>query len=298
MRRRVVVTGIGVIAPNGTGKESFLAALRAGQSGVRYVDALRDAGFECQVAGVPSGFEFHAKNYFDELELRALDRTAAYASVAAMDCWTDSGFCMPEPDNGEVHWDTGVVCGSGLPGLQTISEVLVPRVNERLIRRLGGTVVQRSMASSAPAVISGLLGLGGPSFTVSNACASGTQAIALGFDAVVSGLCTRMMVGGADTDSAYAWAGFDAMKLLARGFNDVPLRASRPLSASSRGFVPGAGGCFLMLEDFASAVGRAAPIYAEICGVATNAGGQRNGGTMTAANRGGMERCISQALVS
>lgn len=293
---RVVVTGVGVLAPNGAGRQAFTAALRSASSGITQVALMREAGMACQVAGLPVDFAAAAAAFFEPHELQALDRTTALATVAALQCWCDGGFAVPAEGDLEVDWDTGVIFGAGMPGIQSITDVLVPRVQERQIRRLGSSAPQRCMASGAPALISGLLGIGGTAFAVSSACASGSQAIALGFDAIRRGDCVRVLAGGADADSVHAWAGFDAMKLLARHHNDAPERASRPMSASASGFVPAAGGCFLLLEHRDAARAREARVYAELSGVAFNAGGHRNGGSMTAANPEGIQRCIHGAL--
>ncbi len=106
-----------------------------------------------------------------------------------------------------------------------------------------------------------------------------------------------MLCGGAEAGTRYIWAGFDAMRVLARKWNDRPEEASRPLSASAGGFVPGAGAGALMLENLATAKARGARIYAEVLGGAINCGGHRAGGSMTAPNPEGVERCIREALV-
>jgi 3-oxoacyl-(acyl-carrier-protein) synthase len=105
-----------------------------------------------------------------------------------------------------------------------------------------------------------------------------------------------MLCGGVEAASHYIWAGFDAMRVLARSWNDEPERASRPLSASAGGFVPGAGAGVLLLESLESAQERGARIRAEVLGVAVNCGGHRGGGSMTAPNPSGVERCIRAAL--
>jgi 3-oxoacyl-(acyl-carrier-protein) synthase len=105
-----------------------------------------------------------------------------------------------------------------------------------------------------------------------------------------------MLCGGAEGSSHYIWAGFDSMRVLSRKFNDEPERASRPLSASAGGFVPGSGAGILHLESLESAQDRCARIYAEILGGGLNCGGHRQGGSMTAPNPVSVRRCISQAI--
>jgi 3-oxoacyl-(acyl-carrier-protein) synthase len=132
--------------------------------------------------------------------------------------------------------------------------------------------------------------------TNSSACSTGTEAVAEGCLRIRQGLAERMLCGGVEAASHYIWAGFDAMRVLARSWNDEPERASRPLSASAGGFVPGAGAGVLLLESLESALARGARIRAEVLGVALNCGGHRGGGSMTAPNPAGVERCIRAAL--
>jgi len=110
------------------------------------------------------------------------------------------------------------------------------------------------------------------------------------------GLAKRMVAGGSEGASPYIWAGFDAMRVMSRKFNDNPASGSRPLSASACGFVPGSGGAMLVLEELETALVRGARIYAEIIGGYVNSGGQRMGGSMTAPNSEGVRRCIRGAV--
>jgi 3-oxoacyl-(acyl-carrier-protein) synthase len=105
-----------------------------------------------------------------------------------------------------------------------------------------------------------------------------------------------MLAGGSEGASPYIWAGFDAMRVICRKFNDEPEKASRPMSASAGGFVPGSGGALLMLEDLETALARGARIYAEVLGGMVNCGGHRMGGTITAPNPEGVKRCVQGAL--
>ena len=117
--------------------------------------------------------------------------------------------------------------------------------------------------------------------TNSSACNTGTEAIIQAMQRIRNGHAIRMLAGGSEGHSHYIWAGFDAMRVLNRTMNDDPEGASRPLSASAAGFIPGSGAGVLMLEELESAQARGAPIYAEILGGALNCGGHRQGGSMT-----------------
>jgi len=296
MSERVVVTGLGVLAANGNGLQDFELALRKGQSGIRSNEAMIEHGFGCTVAGVPQGVDDIARSYFREDELLAMNSGHRVASIAAVDAWTDAGFERPAADDDRVDWDTGTVLGTGIGGMDTIAEKVVPLTDAKKVRRLGSTAVEQVMSSGVSARISGLLALGNQVTTNSSACSTGSEAIAMGAERIRHGLAKRMLCGGAEAATHYIWAGFDAMRVLCRKFNDAPERASRPMSASAGGFVPSGGAGVLMLESLASAQERGARIYAEVLGSALNCGGHRGGGSMTAPNPESVQRCIRAAL--
>jgi len=294
--RRVVVTGLGVVAPTGNTVTDVELALRKGRSGLRRMDQLREHGFACQVAGVPQGVDELAAARFREDDLLAMNSNHRYAALAALDAWTDAGLVVPELGDDRVDWDSGAIVGTGIGGMDTIAEKVVPAVNGKRVRRLGGALVEQCMASGVSARVGGLLGLGNQVSSNSSACATGSEALVMGFERVRSGRATRMLCGGSEGGSHYTWAGFDSMRVLARGFNERPHKASRPLSASARGFVPGAGAGILMLEELEQALKRDAHIYAELAGGFLNSGGHRGGGSMTAPNAEAIRRCIRGAL--
>jgi 3-oxoacyl-(acyl-carrier-protein) synthase len=152
------------------------------------------------------------------------------------------------------------------------------------------------MASGISARVAGLLALGNQVTTNSSACSTGSEAIFEGMLRIRHGLAERMLCGGSEGASHHIWAGFDAMRVLARHSNDEPERASRPMSASAAGFVPGSGAGVLVLESLEHALARGARIHAEVQGGAVNCGGHRAGGSMTAPNPAGVRRCIRAAL--
>ena len=222
MSVRVVVTGLGVIAPNANGLRDFELALRKGSSGLRANAEMREAGFACQVAGVPQGVDAIATSYFAEDELLAMNSSHRFASIAAVDAWLDAGLARPERDDDRVDWESGAVLGTGIGGMDTIATRIVPFVEQKKVRRLGSTAVEQVMASGISARVSGLLALGNQVTTNSSACSTGTEALALGAARIRSGLAERMLCGGAEGASHHIWAGFDAMRVLARGFNEEP----------------------------------------------------------------------------
>ncbi|MBE7452647.1 MAG: beta-ketoacyl-[acyl-carrier-protein] synthase family protein [Kofleriaceae bacterium] len=293
---RVVVTGLGVVAPNGVGLPAFTAALREGQSGIAFHQHLADANFGCQVGGIPPGIDELQRRYLTDEELFAMNPNMVYAAIAGIDAWTDAGLARPPREADEVDWDTGAIIGTGIGGIDTVAEKLAPKVDAGKVGRLGSTMVEQIMSSGNTARLAGLLGLGNQVSTNSSACSTGTEAIIDSFLRIREGRAVRMLAGGSEGPSKYTWAGFDAMKVLNRTRNATPTEASRPMSASAAGFVPGAGAGVLMLESLASAERRGARIYAEVLGAHINCGGHRMGGSMTAPNPTGVRRCIRGAV--
>lgn len=296
MKPRVVITGLGVIAPNAHGVEAYESALKNGKSGIRFRPEMEAHKFSCQVAGVPENVDQICLRYFNSEQLMAMNSNIRFASIAAIDAWKDAGFEIPSETAATVDWDTGAMIGTGIGGMDTIGEKLIPLTNEGKVRRLGSTMVEQVMASGISARVGGLLALGNQVTTNSSACSTGTEAVADAFYRIRHGLAKRMLAGGSEGASFYSWAGFDAMRVLNKNHNHVPEKASRPMSASAGGFVPGSGAGVLMLESLDSAMERKARIYAEIAGAAVTCGGHRMGGSMTAPNPFGVKRCVQKAL--
>jgi 3-oxoacyl-(acyl-carrier-protein) synthase len=286
---------MGIVAPNGHGLINFEKALREGRSGIRFVPTLKELNFSCQIGGIPENFDEVRTSYFDHEKLLSLNDNIGYISVSAVDAWRDAGFTYSD-DNDQVDWDTGAILGCGIGGMDTIAGRVVPMVGEGRVRRLGSRIVEQVMNSGTSARVGGLLALGNQVTSNSSACSTGTEAIVNALERIRSGSAKRMLAGGSEGASPYIWAGFDAMRVIARKFNDQPEKGSRPMSASANGFVPGAGGAILVLEELQTALDRGARIYAEILGGDVNCGGQRNGGSMTAPNPEGVQRCIRSAL--
>jgi len=296
MKRRVVITGMGVAAPNAHGLENFEQALREGRSGIRFIPRLKELNFGCQIAGVPENFEEIRRSYFDREKLMSINDNIGFASVAAVDAWKDAGFSLPDDDDDTVDWDTGVIAGSGIGGMDTIATMVVPLINEGRVRRLGSRIVEQVMGSGTSARISGLIGAGNQVTSNSSACSTSNEAVIEAMWRIRMGLAKRMVAGGSEGASPYIWGGFDAMRVICRKFNDNPAAGSRPMSASAAGFVPGSGGAMLVLEELETALARGARIYAEIIGGYVNCGGQRMGGSMTAPNPEGVRRCIRGSM--
>jgi 3-oxoacyl-(acyl-carrier-protein) synthase len=283
-----------VVSPNAVGLTEFELALAKGRSGVKKIPEMAELGFGCCVAGVPEGVDELSEALFDEELLRGMNTGHRYAGLAALEAWGDAGFERP-PEDAPTDWNTGAIIGTGTGGMDTFAPT-VAKIDAGKVRRLGGRVVEQVMASGVSARVAGLLGLGNQVTTNASACSTGAEALVMGLRHIRQGLADRMLCGGAEGISLYTWAGFDAMRVLCRRFNDAPQRASRPLSASAAGFVPSGGAGVLCLESLENAYSRGARIYAEVLGGAVNSGGQRAGGSMTAPNPEGVRRCIRAAL--
>jgi 3-oxoacyl-(acyl-carrier-protein) synthase len=293
MNKRVVVTGLGVVSPNGVGIPAFLNAIQNGISGIRFVPLYEELHMSCQVAGQPD-FEWESlKKYISDVTFHGLKGTnIGYGITAALDAWTDSGMQF---DTDEPRWETGCVFGNSTPDTEAMKNVIT-RVDNKEAKKLGSRVVEQTMNSGVTSYISGRLGLGNKVITNSSACATGTQAILMGYECIKDGYAKRMVVGSSEHVDPYVFGTFDSMRVLSRKFNDRPEQASRPMSATAGGFVPGSGAGALILEDLEFALQRNATIYAEVLGGSSNSGGQRGGGSMTAANSTGVIRCIQEAI--
>jgi 3-oxoacyl-(acyl-carrier-protein) synthase len=292
--KRVVITGLGVLAPNGTGLKEFTQALQASRSGIRFIERLKELQFGCQIGGIVQGISEITNQLFSEEQQHSINDVIRLAAIAGLECWKDGQMPSPHPDT--LFEDTGAIIGLGLGGVDTIAETLVPSINAGKVRRMGSTLVEKVMASGASAFLGGLLGLGGQVTTNSSACTTGTEAVAEAYFKIKEGRVKQMLAGGAEGSSPYIWGGFDAMRVLSKGNNERPDKGSRPLSATSSGFVPGSGAGILLLEELDTALARGARIYAEVLGAEVNCGGQRNGGSMTAPSSKGVIRCIKTAL--
>lgn len=293
--QRVVITGLGVVAPNGTGINDFSKAIKNGTSGIAFFQELEDLKFSCCIGGRPTVTEAQKRAYFTDLQLRNFNSSGIlYGCMAGIDAWKDARLTI---DNEAVDYDTGAIFGTGTSGVEKFREAIY-KLDDKQVRRLGSTVVVQTMASGISAYLGGMLGLGNQVSTNSSACTTGTEAIFMGYERIKNRQAKRMLVGSCSDYGPYLWGGFDAMRVLTYKFNRRPTEGSRPMSASASGFVPGSGAGALLLESLESALERNATVYAEIVGGAINSGGQRNGGSMTAPNPEAVQRCINQALAN
>jgi len=296
MSKRVVITGLGVAAPNGVGIPAFTDALRKGISGIRHDQQLQELQFSCQIAGQPQISEELKSEYFTDLELRGFNSTGIlYGVIAGMEAWKNAG--LPIESKDDPDWDSGTIFGSGTSGIDKFRESIY-KIDDLQTRRLGSTVVAQTMNSGISAYLGGKLGLGNQVTTNSSACSTGTEAIIMAYDRIKSGLAKRILAGSTGDSGPYIWAGFDALRVCSSKYNDSPDQGSRPMSATASGFVPGSGAGALVIEELDTALQRGATIYAEILGGNVNSGGQRGNGSMTAPNSIAVQRCITTALAN
>lgn len=263
-KRRVVVTGMGVITSLGT-LDDFWSGLLAGRSGIRKIRSLDASAMKIQIAGEvdfdPSGFGIHPKHA--RRMSRASLMAVAATSMALADARLTPGIIQQESER------SGVVMGTANAGFELL-------LQSSLERRMHGTrILPMALINGLPNMpshyVSSYSGAMGPFHTITGACASGTQSIGLALDQIRSGRAELMLTGGVDTlIQADVMLAFEAMTVLAEKFSQEPERASRPFDADRDGFVMGEGCGLLVLEELEHARSRSAPIYAEVLGQATS----------------------------
>ncbi len=294
MQKRVVITGLGVVSPNGLGLVAFTEAIKNGVSGVKKDAELERLHFSCQISAKPEIADDLVLNYFSELELRNFNSTGIlYGVIAGMDAWKDAGLEI-ETDE-KPDWESGTIFGTGTSGIEKFRESIY-KIDDLQTRRLGSTAVAQTMNSGVSAYLGGKLGLGNQVSTNSSACTTGTESVLMGYERIKSGQAKRILCGSTSDSGPYIWGGFDAMKVCTFKHNESPESGSRPMSSSASGFVPGSGAGALLLEDLETALARGARIYAEVLGGNINSGGQRGLGSMTAPNPIAVQRCIRDGI--
>ncbi len=294
--KRVVITGLGVVAPNGVGLDAFTNAIKNGISGIKHDSELERLQFSCQIAGKPDISTELSLQYFTELELRNFNSTGIlYGVIAGIDAWKDAGLSLEIQENPD--WDSGTIFGTGTSGIDKFRESIY-KIDDFQTRRLGSTAVAQTMNSGVSAYLGGKLGLGNQVTTNSSACTTGTESILMAYERIKSGQAKRILAGSTSDSGPYIWAGFDAMKVCTFKHNHEPERGSRPMSATASGFVPGSGAGAFIVEDLETALARGAKIYCEILGGNVNSGGQRGLGTMTAPNPISVQKCIKNAIAN
>ncbi len=285
--RRVVVTGIGITSPLGTGVEKNWEAVTRGSSGVREITRFDASSFPVRIAGeVP---DFDPLPYIEKKEVKKMDLFIQYAVAAGQMAYEDSGYRITD-ENAEM---AGVYIGAGIGGLPAI-EHWFDVLKEKGPERITPFFIPMVIINLASGQVSIKLGAKGPNSCAVTACATGTHSIGDAFRLIQTGMADVMVAGGTEsTITPLCVAGFNAMKALSTR-NDEPAKASRPFDKDRDGFVIGEGAGVLFLEELESARKRGAKIYAEIAGYGLNADASHM--TTPAPNGEGAARCMKMAL--
>jgi len=258
-RRRVVVTGLGVVCPVGNTVEEAWSNLVAGKSGIGTITRFDAAAFACRFAGEVKGFDLAA--YLPPKEARHMDTFIHYGLAAAIQAWKDCGLQVTEANAERI----GVNIGSGIGGLPRIEETHGEFV-ERGPRRISPFFVPASIINMISGHMSIMYGMKGPNLAVVTACTTGLHAVGLSARMIGYGDADVMLAGGAEsTISPLGIGGFAAARALSTR-NDDPATASRPWDKDRDGFVLGEGGGVLVLEEMEHAKARGARIYCELAG--------------------------------
>ena len=259
MRRRVVVTGLGMVTPLGTGVGKNWEAVCAGRSGIRSITKFDASPFSCQIAGeIP---DFRSEDFMDKQQVRRFDTFVHYAVASARMAMEDSGLKIDPKNRDRV----GCITGSGLGGLAMLEhyhKVLL----EKGPRRISPFFIPGMIANMASGQIAIEFGAKGPNISIESACAASCHAVGEAFRWIREGKSDAMITGGSDAlVTPLALGGFCSMRALSAR-NDEPEKASRPFDLNRDGFVMGEGAGLLVLEELAGVLDRGAEIYAEVAG--------------------------------
>ena len=258
-REKIVITGLGAVAPNGNSVDEFWTSLTAGISGIGPITCFDPSGHRVKIAGELSGFE--PESVLDPKEIRKLDPFSVYALVA-----TDEAVTMAGVNPEKLNLDrVGVTIGTGVGGIQTLEDQH-STIENRGARRVSPQFVPKMIANIAGGHLSIRWGFQGPNQTVTSACASATDAIGLAMRLIIAGDADMMITGGTEASiTPLTIAGFANMRALSQS-NDEPERASRPFDNDRDGFVLGEGAGMLVIETEGHAKNRGATILAELAG--------------------------------
>lgn len=263
-RRRVVVTGLGVVTPLGTSVDQFWENLRAGRSGIRRITRFDASDLASQIAATVDDFD--PESSIGRKEARHMDRTAQLAVVAARLALQQAGLDSGGIDPGEI----GVCVGTGIGALTTVEEEMAT-FSTQGPRRVSPFLAPMMIPNMPAGQVSIQLGLRGPSRCIATACATGSDCIGDAFETIRRGAATAMVAGGVDAPvTRFVMAAFCSCKALSRR-NHEPERASRPFDRDRDGFVMGEGAGIVVLEDRDHALARGARVYAELVGYGATA---------------------------
>jgi 3-oxoacyl-[acyl-carrier-protein] synthase II len=263
-RRRVVVTGLGLVSPVGIGVEPSWQSLVAGRSGIGPITLFDASTYPTRIAGEVKGFE--PGDFMDKKEARRNDRFIQFALAAAEMAMKDSGLDLSREDPEQI----GCIVGAGMGGLGTIEENRT-LLTERGLKRISPFFIPSLIINLAPGQISIRYGLKGPNFSTVSACATANHSIGDALLYIERGLADVMVAGGCEaTITPLGVGGFCAARAMSER-NDEPEKASRPFDKGRDGFVAGEGSGILILEEYEHARKRGARIYAELAGYGASA---------------------------
>ena len=259
MKRRVVITGVGLVTPLGTGVEKSWRNICSGVSGIDLITRFDTSDYAVKIAAEVK--DFRAADFFEKKAAKHLDLFVQYGLAAAQMAVQDSGFEVTEQNCGRV----GVITGCGMGGLPTIEKYHSVSL-EKGPKKITPFFIPMVIPNMPSGHISMAIKSKGPNLTLTTACSAGTHSVGEAYRHIKYGLCDMVVGGGAEAViCGLGVAGFSAMKALSVR-NDEPARASRPFDRDRDGFVMSEGAGMLVLEDYDHAVARGAKIYAEVCG--------------------------------
>jgi 3-oxoacyl-[acyl-carrier-protein] synthase II len=278
--RRVVITGIGAVSPNGIGRESFWEATRNGVSGVRRITRFDPARYQVQIAGeVPD--EFDQKLYVEIKDRPHVSRAVPLAVASVAEAVDDAGLDVAAMSRDELR-GIGVIVGSG-GGSQDFTEEQYRLFYAGLIKQCSVYTIPTGTIGTLASEVSMRFGFRGLSHIVSTGCTSSTDAMGYAYRNIQAGVLDTVVTGGVDSPIApLILRGFQLMRIMSTGWNDEPERASRPFSKDRDGFVLAEGSWFFVMEEMEQAKARGAHIYGEIAGY---------GSTCEAYHRVRLEEC-------
>ena len=285
--RRVVVTGVGVVSPLGTGNAKNWDALIAGKSGVGRITRFDPVGLPVTIAGEVK--DFNPEDYIEKKEIKKMDLFIHYAIAAAQLAMDDSGLVIDDSNAERV----GVLVGAGLGGLPAI-ERYHSLLQEGGYKKISPFFIPMLIINLAPGHISIRFGAKGPNVSSVSACATGTHSIGDAYHIIKRGDADAMIAGGTEsTVTPLGIGGFAVMKALSTR-NDDPQGASRPFDKGRDGFVLGEGAGIVVMEEYEAAKARGAKIYGEVVGYGLT--GDAYHLTAPAPDGEGAARCMNMAL--
>jgi 3-oxoacyl-[acyl-carrier-protein] synthase II len=285
MKRRVAVTGLGIISPCGNNIDDFSVNLMAGKSGVRRISSAYSSQLSVKIA---AEVDFNPLDYLIKKQLGSLDRVNQFALAAASQAWKDSGLFLGAKEKERA----GVYIGCGMGGGNTIED-LYDQLFKHNADRVKPLTVLMVMNNASASHISIEYGLSGPCLTLSTACASSANAIGEAFRQVSDGYVDVMLAGGAESFLTYgSFRSWEAIRVLAVEDPEDPSKSCKPFSKNRTGLVLGEGAAMVVLEEMERAVRRKASIYGEIIGY----GSTSDASHITRPSLEGQARAMTEAL--